>query len=260
MALWVDDFLHMVEACLAADQQDFFLHTLADLGWKISLKKSVLYFSTSAVFVGYRVFSTFGAQKIPWVQALPDKVQKLHQQICQLLSLQSERVQRIASATGQCIGMLRAFAPGQLLLRNLYRDIAQHVDWSSVVSISEAFKSDLHWWSSALESWEGMPLCDRAVQCQISTDASGFGWGGHFLNLHASGSWKGFAKSLHSNDKELLAVFLTLKSFWAQLAQNMVQVLCNNVTTCAYINRMGAAMFSVTIFSNKCGSSVRDTT
>lgn len=135
--------------------------------------------------------------------------------------------------------MLRAFTPGQLLLRNLYRDIVQRVDWSSVVTISDASKADLRWWLSVLDSWDGAPLCDKAVQCQVSTDASGFGWGRHFLDFHASGSWKGFAKNLHSNDKELLAIFLTLKSFWVHLSQKVVQVLCDNVTTCAYINRMG---------------------
>ncbi len=159
------------------------------------------------------------------------------------------------------MGMLRAFAPGQLLLRNLYRDLGSRVDWSSSVLISDASKQDLKWWLEALDSWNGAPLCDKVVQCQISTDASGFGWGGVFPQqaLHVSGSWRGSAKNLHSNDKELLAIFLTLKSFHSSLAHKVVQVLCDNVTTCAYINRMGGN----NLFRNhvlRCGIFVCNTT
>ena len=55
--------------------------------------------------------------------------------------------------------------------------------WDSVLEVSEVCIKDLMWWTDALTSWNGAPLCKRAVEIQVETDASKTGWGGMTLSL-----------------------------------------------------------------------------
>ena len=69
------------------------------------------------------------------------------------------------------------------------------------------------WWRDALTLWNGAPLCKRAVEIQVETDALKTGWGGTTLSLEASGTWTKEVSFQPSNYCELLAVIKTLQSF-----------------------------------------------
>ncbi len=212
LALWVDDWLHMVEPCLAVAQQELLLDTFSDLGWRVNFKKSQLRFCETAVFVSYQIWSNFDG--IPWIRTLPQKIHKLCNLIRSLLNKGCVHARRVASVTGQCVAMIKAFAPGQLQLRNLYRDLSMRCSWDDLIQISLASRADLQWWLSALTGWNGAPLCQKLVDIQVVTDASNIGWGGciNDSNEECSGAWGPETSTLHINTKELLAVFLTLKS------------------------------------------------
>lgn len=184
-----------------ADAQDMLLHTLADLGWHVNWKKSYLLWSVCVNYVGYHIWSNF--QGSPWVQALPEKVRKLWGVITRMLKIEGPIVaRRLASVAGQCVGMIRAFAPGQLLLRNLYRDLAMCSSWSDSVLLSSAMRADLRWWVQALQGWNGALLCQKSVDLQIYTDASNIDWGGCTTDNTvpaAAGSWLPGESSLHIN-------------------------------------------------------------
>ncbi len=236
----------MCHPALVCAQRELFLDVLGDLGWRVNFKKSHLEPKFVQDFVGYRVFSNFRGQ--PWIQAQPDKVRKLRSHIKRILNAPVVLARKLASVTGQCIGMIKAFVPGQLLLHNIYRDLSQRQDWSSTVALSHAGRSDLLWWFHALQGWNGAPLCRHNIDLQISTDASAIGWGGHLpvqdgvacsSDILASGSWSPQCRHLHSNTRELLAVYRTLQSMRGFLRKKHVQVLSNNVTTCTYLNRLG---------------------
>lgn len=241
LALWVDDFLHMSKPPRCADAQDTLLHTLQDLGWYVNWKKSHLQWSHCVMYVGYRVWANY--KGCPWIQALPEKIHKLRSVIVRILKCnQPVPARRLASVAGQCVGMIRTFAPGQQLLRNLYRDLATRLAWTDSILLSDATRKDLVWWSFALQGWNGAPLCQRAMDLQLCTDASNTGWGGCTSQSSipfAAGSWQHGETSLHINTKELLAVYKTLCSLGDRLQGKVVQVLSDNVTTCAYLNRMG---------------------
>ena len=95
------------------------------------------------------------------------------------------------------------------------------------------------WWRDALTSWNGAPLCKRAVELQVETDALKTSWGGTTLSLEASGTWTKDVSFQLSNYHELLAVLKTLQSFKTVLQGKVVQVLSDNITTICYINNLG---------------------
>ena len=73
----------------------------------------------------------------------------------------------------------------------------------------------------------------------IITDASKEGWGSHLGDLVVSGHWSKAWANRHINWLELQAVLLTLKHFLPQLQGTPVDVISDNTTTVAYINKVG---------------------
>ena len=73
----------------------------------------------------------------------------------------------------------------------------------------------------------------------IVTDASKEGWGGHLGDWVVSGHWSRAWAKRHINWLELQAVWLTLKHFLPQLQGTAVDVISDNSTMVAYINKVG---------------------
>ena len=79
---------------------------------------------------------------------------------------------------------------------------------------------------------------------QLCSDASGSGWGATLsppASLVASGFWEQEVSTESSNYRELLAVYLALLSFRTTIAGKTIEVLSDNVTTVAHINKFGSA-------------------
>ena len=240
IAPFIDDFLGMVRPKLFTDHQDFVLHTMQELGWQVNYEKSMLNRSTVANFVGFNI-STHDDHG-PWVKALPAKIRKLRRSIANILNKQKVSARCLARVMGQCISMTKAIVPGKLLLHNVYRVLAQRHSWDDKVLITEQAATDLRWWLSAIHSWNEAPLCNKkTIDIQIQTDASLLRWGGTDLIRDTAGLWSKSVQFQHSNYRELLAVYMTLQSLCANLRNKVVQVLSDNVTTVAYINRLGGA-------------------
>ena len=85
----------------------------------------------------------------------------------------------------------------------------------------------------------GRPFLHPDPTMSIVTDASKEGWGGHLGDLVVSGLWSRASAKRHINWLELQAVWLTLKHFLPQLQGTAVDVISDNTTTVAYINKVG---------------------
>ena len=238
IAPFVDDFLNMCRPSQFTDNQDFVLKTLDDLGWQINVEKSVLIRSKSATFVGF-IISTDG-ERGPWIKVLPCKVYKLHRAIVNVMTKQTVTARSLACVTGQCVAMTKAIVPGKLLLRNVYRVLASRDNWDTDVTLTKQAMSNLNWWLSAIKGWNGAPLRNHtSIEVQLQTDTSTSGWGGTTLQKDAAGIWPTSVQFQHSNYRELLAVYMSLQSLVDDLKGKSVQILSDNVTTVAYINRLG---------------------
>ena len=234
---FVDNFLIMMKTSMTQVHKNLVLDTMVCLGWHPNYEKCDLSETSVATFVGFTINAS--TPQGPWIKVLPNKIRKLRCAIVKALHVQTMHVRALAGIAGQCVAMSKAIVPGKLLLRNIYRIIASHVDWNSQVSLNDNARSDLKWWLDALKGWNGAPLVSQPIDFQVEMDASSSGWGSKFRSEEATGLWSKQVSFKHSNYRELLAVLNTIITFREQMANKHIQVLSDNVVTCAYINHLG---------------------
>ena len=118
-----------------------------------------------------------------------------------------------------------------------------HDQWTQVsdspyirIHLNEA---TLEWWTSQANLRVGHPFLHPDPTMLIVTDASKEGWGGHLGDWVVSGHWLRAWAKRHINWLELQAVWLTLKHFLPQLQGTAVDVISDNSTKVAYINKVG---------------------
>ncbi|XP_071819301.1 uncharacterized protein [Apostichopus japonicus] len=73
----------------------------------------------------------------------------------------------------------------------------------------------------------------------ITTDASLSGWGAHWSNRTAWGTWSQTETSLHINILEMMAVKRALEAFNDHVQGTITTIFTDNTTVVAYINRQG---------------------
>ena len=88
----------------------------------------------------------------------------------------------------------------------------------------------------------GRPFLCPGPMMTIVTYASMEGWGGHLGNWVASGEWSTAWAKRHISWLELQVVWLTLKHFLPQSGGAAVDVLSDNATMVAYINKEGRTL------------------
>ncbi len=84
------------------------------------------------------------------------------------------------------------------------------------------------------------PVLGASYRCRMLTpDASLTGWGAILDGRSSQGLWKGQHLSWHINRLEMLAVFLALKNFLADLKGHHVLVHSDNTSVVSYLNHQG---------------------
>ena len=83
------------------------------------------------------------------------------------------------------------------------------------------------------------PNCPVVV---MNTDASNDGWDAVSGVVSTGGHWDTDETSFHINVLEHKAVFLGLRSFFANLCHTKIKVYADNATTDSYINEMGGML------------------
>ncbi|PIK33257.1 putative TBC1 domain family member 2A [Apostichopus japonicus] len=78
---------------------------------------------------------------------------------------------------------------------------------------SEDITPHLQWWHDTGNWDQGVPFTTSLPNTSVTTDASLTGWGAHWKNLTAWGTWSTAEKSWHINSLEMLAVKRALESF-----------------------------------------------
>ena len=110
-------------------------------------------------------------------------------------------------------------------------------DFDSHHPISDDAKHGLNWWrdNNQMEYWVHPLIIENELFCH----ASDFAWGEVCETKRTGGAWSKTAKEYHINEKELLAIFYTLKSFKFDLQGKHIKTVSDNATALAVINKMG---------------------
>ena len=107
------------------------------------------------------------------------------------------------------------------------------------VTLSSSKKDELSWWIGNVDKAFN-PISHGNPVLELRTDTSKKGWGVYLDGDTTQGLWSVSEGQLHINELELKAVHFAVQAFGDRLKNKHVKILCDNSTTVAYINAMGA--------------------
>jgi hypothetical protein len=239
MIIYLDDILIMAESPtvllqhLATTQ-----NLLSKLGFEINTKKSLLHPTRQLRFLGFDIDTKHMSLHLP-----SDKARVIRRDISKSLSANTISIRALSSLIGKLNAVTQAILPARLQHRYLLQDKIQALrsglHYDQVISLSQASKDELQWWLDNLKSWNGRSLLTEQAVHTLTTDASQAGWGAFTDSTCTNGAWTDQELNLSINARELLAVEYGLRSLLPQVHNQTVQVLSDNITTIAHINKMG---------------------
>ncbi|XP_026330620.1 uncharacterized protein LOC113238110 [Hyposmocoma kahamanoa] len=103
--------------------------------------------------------------------------------------------------------------------------------------IPDAALKELQWWQVNLAQFS--PIHYPPVTEYLLTDASAAGWGAQLNNLRLSGLWSVNEANSHSNQREMRAIWYTLKDHCRHLVGSSLLIQSDNRTVVSYLRNEG---------------------
>lgn len=170
-----------------------------------------------------------------------DKIRDIRREAAKMIHKGKATLRQLSSFIGKTNAMTAAIFPARLRSQHLLqlRNSSQEagLGWGDTVQITTKAMDDLVWWRRGLQTWNGQCWIPQQTALDVYTDASDTGWGIVIGNRSRSGSWSTPQRQLHINAKELLTVYMAMELQECQ--GRMLNIICDNTTTIAYINRFG---------------------
>ncbi|KAA6391777.1 MAG: putative reverse transcriptase [Streblomastix strix] len=198
------------------------LEILTDLGWKISIEKSILTPQQHIEFLGWKV--------VLKNNQLPMTRERRAETLCLLGKWrrtieknQIVRIRWVVSLIGKLNFLRTQFRRGDIYLRKLNKQkdlVSMSRGWNSRMWISKQTLGEIHWWRKTVLNNYPTHLTFQEPEAVLTTDASETQWGGT-LQLIKTGQTIRFAvnwfsnskwKLTSSNQRELAAILLEIQS------------------------------------------------
>jgi hypothetical protein len=193
-------------------------------------------------FLGLVINTKLGLVKIP-----EEKVQALKESLPDLIQKSKLSAKKLASIAGKIVCLALAFTPARLYTRELYQLVdAAHRrkwEWNYLVPLSKQVKLDAAWLLRNLDIYNGRSAWKPSLIEVVTTDASLTGWGAHWRDKTAGGNWsveweqKGFNQQIAR--KELMAIYLALKTFAKDLQGKSIVLRVDNQNVVSYMENGG---------------------
>ena len=242
--LYLDDMLIMAQS---KERLRSYLATavelLVSLGFIINTKKSIFSPSQVIEFLGFILDSRV------MTIALPNrKIHQIHKLIRRVLEEREVSTRQLAQLLGSLVAAHPAVLPAPLYFRHLERvkfKAALRGGYDSRVCVDPQIRKEMSWWLDRLITNNGSNLQITHWDLFIESDASMQGWGASCKGASTRGPWTRDERTHHINFLELLASFLALKTFAADLQSKATLLRIDNVTAVAYLNKMGGTHSSL---------------
>jgi len=214
----------------------------AFLGFTVNLAKSDLVPSQRFTFLGMDIDTA------AWlVRPTAERLDRLSSLLSQLLP----RSQSPARLLVKLLGLMESLAPlipmGRVFKRPVQRGLRAR--WIQTLGSYEDLVVLDQWFREAVSPWldrsfllTGVPVAWGEPELFLVTDASEVGWGAHLGVLATSGLWTPEQTRWHSNQRELMAVFLALQYFEQRVSGKVVSLSTDNTSVACYINRQGGVL------------------
>ena len=244
MLRYLDDWLILAESRPTGLQaRDRLLQVCEELGLQVNFRKSSLILSQDMTYLGMQIQSVRFIAK-----PTATRVENLLKIIEEFLSSPGPPSSSLAPSSGPPFvpyssgegwDVKDVVSPGSPQVQvGLPRRITLHPLGSSVSGGS--FMVDL-----GDSRREGLDLSLPVPDLSFYSDASDVGWGAIVREHQVSGVWTPSQRELSINLREMMAVQKGLFEFGSLLRGKTIALFCDNVTTVAYLRRLGGTRSQV---------------
>lgn len=237
--IYLDDILLIANTLHEAKSHtQYLLQLLKSLGFSINYQKCTLEPSQQCVFLG------FSFNSLDLTISLPrEKRLKLFTMLSQFSKTSVCKIQDFARLVGTLIAACPAvnygWAHTKLFEREKFLALKKSQgNFNSTMHIRSTLTSEFQWWLRNILDTK-TPIRQQNFLFEIYSDASRTGWGASCQDQRIHGFWNHEQQDLHINQLELLAAYYSLKSFTKDISNCEILLRIDNITTIAYINRMG---------------------
>ena len=202
--------------------------------------KSILDPNHQIEFLGFEINSEKMQVSLPRV-----KIDKIVQKCKDILNSDQVTILNLASLVGSLNSTVEAVIPAALYTRELQmhqtKCLLKSKTYNSLISLPIQCKTEIQWWISKLEEWNGKQILTMGPQISIETDASKMGWGFNCPSLkqRMGGPWASQEKEMHINALEMKAAQIAIKALTKEKNNIHVHLKMDNITAVTYLNKMG---------------------
>lgn len=235
---YLDDYIFFgsPDTLECADALERALQLCGQLGVPIS-KSKVEGPATVLTFLGISLDTETMELRLP-----EEKLRRLKTLTQQWKTKRSCTKRDLLSLIGHLQHACRVVRPGRTFLRRIITLSTYPKELHHHVRLNAAFRSDLQWWATFLEEWNGvsMMIQDRHMSPQaiVTSDASG-NWGcgafnsdSEWFQLQWPSSWKG----VHITVKELVPIVVACAVWGKQWQGKSIRCNCDNAAVVAIVN------------------------
>lgn len=165
---------------------------------------------------------------------LPDRKKRdLQQIIAELTSRKSATKEELQSLAGKLQHATKVVKPGRCFIRTAYELASLRKRAHDPVRITRELKTDLAWWSTFLNQWQGTSLMwdhlHHLPEVIVFSDASG-SWGCGALSAHSwiQHQWQPEIGNISIAHKELVPIVIACFLWGRQWSGKVVQFYCDN--------------------------------
>ncbi|KAK2710436.1 hypothetical protein QYM36_011831 [Artemia franciscana] len=178
--------------------------------------------------------------------SLPErKIKKVLDLVSKILRQELTTIKNLAETLGVVVSTFPAVELGPLYYwkaESLKTQALKHAkgDFAASLTLTSDVISGLHWWLN-ISNHASKAIEPRSIDKYLCSDASKLGWAlvDEYSMRTATGEWSSEEKGFDINVLETTAVYLGLKSFAQDIKGIHVRLRSENITTVAYINKMG---------------------
>ena len=244
MLRYLDDWLILAESRTTSLQaRDRLLPVCEELRLQVSFKKSSLIPSQDMTYLCMQIQSVrFIAKPTEtWVENLLKIIEEFVSSLGPPAALWCRLLDHLSSLTLLGKGGLLRMQSLLIRLRSKwdFRDELLRIPGDPLC------QEDLLWWSWAIQKREGVDLSLPVPDLSFFSDASDIGWGAIVGENQVSRVWTPSQRELSINLREMMAVQNGLLEFGSLLRGKTIALFCDNVTTVAYLSRLGGTRSQV---------------
>ncbi|KAG0776216.1 hypothetical protein G6F22_012731 [Rhizopus arrhizus] len=217
---------------------------LTELGFLFKESKSHLVPTQQIDHLGFTIDTTNMSLSIP-----ASKRRDIRREALKMLRSKSCSLRNLSSFIGKAQATTPAVFPARLRTRELLQLknqlLHQGTSWNTMITLTPAACSNLHWWINHLTKWNGLSFLPETPTQEVFTDASNSGWGIVLNNQVMNETWTPEELAQHINYQELAVIWKCVKM--KQLQGQVLRIYCDNTSAIAYQQQFGTLVYEPTL-------------